>query len=29
MKSGENQSKATSTKITNATDYSGEHKAWQ
>ncbi|CDW76212.1 UNKNOWN [Stylonychia lemnae] len=28
MKS-DNQSKAISTKITNATDYSGEHRAWQ
>ena len=23
------QSKATSAKLTNATDYSGEHRAWQ
>ncbi len=26
---GENYSKAISAKLTNATDYSGEHKAWQ
>ena len=25
----EHQSKASSSKMTNATDYSGEHRAWQ